>query len=241
MKRFLLKVIKYFTIHKLPTIVSMLLRHLGKDFTLLFNSFGRSKNKVINQGFEFDLKYGLDTENSYLPNLKEVAGRNWIYGLKYEACNPFKVNEILKVIEIPYDQFTFIDLGSGKGRALIVASNFPFKAIIGVEYSEQLIEIAKRNFSLYPESNIICRNVSFVCADVADFNIPEGPIVIFLFNPFGAKVMRKVAENIVNSYLGNHRKFVIIYINSEFSYVWKNQKLFKEIPISNNDKIYLLG
>src|SRR5262245_54030407 len=91
---------------------------------------------------QFDLKYGVDTSGRVVPAESDVVGSNWIHGAKYDAEDATALDEILSELPIRYDHFTFVDLGSGKGRAVLVASRFPFKRVMGVEYSKTLNEIA---------------------------------------------------------------------------------------------------
>src|SRR5579883_1856526 len=62
----------------------------------------------------------------------------------YAASQPSIIRAALRALP-PLEGFTFIDLGCGKGRALIVATEFPFRAICGIEYSDELAAVARRN------------------------------------------------------------------------------------------------
>lgn len=87
---------------------------------------------------------------------------------------------------------TFLDFGSGLGRVVMLASlRFPFRDVIGVEYSDSLCRRARANM----ESAQV-RNVSIVCADARQFDIPPHVTVFFLANPFLGDVLRVVVEKI---------------------------------------------
>lgn len=88
---------------------------------------------------EFDRKYGVNTDGeiggwTYLSDL-DIPSPNWIYGRNYAGIEPERFFAILESMSIPFEEFVFIDFGSGKGRALLMASEYPFKKIIGIEFS----------------------------------------------------------------------------------------------------------
>jgi predicted RNA methylase len=139
---------------------------------------------------------------------------------------------------IRYDKFTFIDLGSGKGRAIMVASSFPFKKIIGVEYSRHLDKIARINLSHYPDVEKQCKDIDLICSDAELFPIPAGPLIVYIYNSFGKQVMNKVVKNILNSYYQDKRQIIVIYFNAEFADVLRNSGSLKEKRISKKNAIY---
>jgi SAM-dependent methyltransferase len=80
---------------------------------------------------------------------------------------------------------TFVDIGAGKGKACLYAAP-SFQRVIGVEFSRELTALADANLR-----RTRFRNVEFVCADAADYDLPEAPTLVFLFNPFGAPVFER--------------------------------------------------
>ena len=67
------------------------------------------------------------------------------YAVRYDPSNPEVVRGLISKLQIDYSRFSFIDFGSGKGRVLLVAAGFPFKEVIGVEFSRELHEVALKN------------------------------------------------------------------------------------------------
>ena len=95
--------------------------------------------------------------------------------------------------------FTFIDLGAGKGRALLMASDYPFQRIMGVEFMPDLCRAAEENIASYSASSNDrqkCQRMEMVCADACDFQFPTEPLVVYLFNPFSEPMFAKVLENL---------------------------------------------
>jgi SAM-dependent methyltransferase len=91
---------------------------------------------------------------------------------------------------------SFVDLGCGKGRPLIVASEFPFRDIIGVELSENLARQARVNASKiaarYPERTPI----RVETGDATAYPLPSGNVVLFMYHAFGPELVRRVVASV---------------------------------------------
>jgi SAM-dependent methyltransferase len=109
--------------------------------------------------------------------------------------------------------FTFVDLGSGKGRTLLMASDHPFRRIVGVELIPALHQIAEENVRLYKSESQKCFALETICADATTFPFPEGPLVVFLFNPFGEAGMRQAVANLEQSLSARPRPVYVLYHN----------------------------
>lgn len=84
----------------------------------------------------------------------------------------------------------FIDIGAGKGRALLVAAERPFGAVVGVEISSALCVDARANVARYG-GGLACRDIRVVEVDAAEWPIPHEATLIYLYNPFhGARLER---------------------------------------------------
>jgi len=112
-----------------------------------------------------------------------------LYNTAYYAISPSTLKNALSRIPVPLSDYTFIDLGCGKGRALLVAAELPFKQIIGVEISAKLCDTARKNVSDDPR-------ISIVEQDAAVFTFPDGPVVAYFYNPFLAPFLKKVLKNL---------------------------------------------
>jgi SAM-dependent methyltransferase len=140
---------------------------------------------------EFDRIHGTDTA-SIVPLWRlDIGSESSKWGTRYQAIDPENLRAGLGLIGLPAERFTFIDLGSGKGRALIIAAELGFKSVIGVEFATELVDIAKRNLSITKREGIVV-----VHGDAAAFEFPRGDLVIFLNNPFKQEIVERVAENI---------------------------------------------
>ena len=134
--------------------------------------------------------------------------------------------------------YTFIDYGSGKGRGLLLASQLPFRRVVGVEYSPILHQIAEHNLHVVRFAKRRSGPVESVCEDAVRFQIPEEPVVLYFFNPFARQIMESVRENLVRSYEGNPRSIVVIYYTPTHSDVWDAVDFLKRHAWSSDYVIY---
>jgi SAM-dependent methyltransferase len=162
---------------------------------------------------EFDRRFGVETATFAKLSDLDIPSPNWVFGTNYAATPPALFEEMLGSLDIRYDDFVFVDYGSGKGRTLLLASRLPFKSVIGVEFSPELHEVAVRNIDSYPKENRACADVRSVLADAARFDPPSDPLVCYFFNPFSPDIMRCVLANIERSLERAPREIVVVYLD----------------------------
>ena len=73
----------------------------------------------------FDSRHGVETGGIIQLNQLQIAGSSWEQGVPYWAIDPGVFTQLLGAFSIQHDNFTFIDYGSGKGRAVLLASEYP--------------------------------------------------------------------------------------------------------------------
>jgi hypothetical protein len=143
----------------------------------------------------------------------QIVGQHAQHGLSHIASDPDQFVAMMAELEIDLRNYTFIDLGSGKGRALMLAAALPFRRLIGVEFSAELHQAAKANFAGLAARGSADPRIQLICDDAAAFAIPLESLVIYLFNPFGSTVVRKVAESTLVSWRQSPRPVHILYMN----------------------------
>ena len=151
----------------------------------------------------FDLEHGTDT-GGIEPLWKfRISSPNRRYGVRYQATDEQELLDALRLIHEKLETFTFIDLGCGKGRTLLVAARLGFKRVIGVEFARELVEIASANLA-----KLAIMNAAVEHADAADFRFPRSDVVLYLYNPFSQEVVRQVVAKLQESC---SRRLYIIY------------------------------
>ena len=165
---------------------------------------------------DFDRECNVDTDGeidgwTHLSDL-DIPSANWICGRNYAPIDPVRFHAVLANLHIQFEDFVFIDFGSGKGRALLLASAYRFKRIVGIEFSPELNLIAQHNIQKYMDRHPPCGSVESVCMDFLDFSLPEEPSVCFFFDPCEDAILTKLLRNIRVSLEGHPRAAYLVYV-----------------------------
>lgn len=110
------------------------------------------------------------------------------------------------------EEYTFIDLGSGKGKSVFVAAELPFRRTIGVEYSAALYQQAQANVHSLRRRTNGCERIEMVHADAAGYVFPPGKLVVYYFNPFGPEVMGCTLRHLEQSLREESRHVVVLLL-----------------------------
>jgi hypothetical protein len=154
----------------------------------------------------FERMYGVDTaEHVYHEDLGlETDDRVW-----HDPSNWTGIRHALRRLRVkPHD--VFADFGSGLGRALVIASTFPFRRVIGVEVSAELNERARANLGR-SRARRRCSEIELVTADCLDWPIPPDLTVAYFYCPFTGKVFEQVIQNLLDSVDRHPRPLRIVY------------------------------
>jgi SAM-dependent methyltransferase len=155
----------------------------------------------------FDRRYGTDTAG-ILPFWRippDLSGRR--FAVRYQPSDELWLTEPLRALKEDWGYFTFVDVGAGKGKAIIVAASFGFKSLIGIEFVPALAKIAKANLE-----KVCIKNAEVVCMDAAAYRFPQANLVVFFYNPFSDEMMRRVIANLREDAIG---RVYVIYANAK--------------------------
>ena len=160
----------------------------------------------------FDRVHGTDTSGfvgaDKLPENESARA----HAVCYAGSQPSVLRVALA--ELPaLESFTFLDLGCGKGRPLLVASEFPFRDILGVELSPSLAKVARRNAVIIAERYPQRTAVRIAVADASRFPLPAGDLVLFLYHPFDAELIAKVVAGVEEALSAERRSIYVVYYN----------------------------
>jgi SAM-dependent methyltransferase len=158
-----------------------------------------------------EARFGVSSEGSIALRGLAIDSENRTLGFSYVPSPGQLVDTLLFNIGEDLGRFSFVDFGSGKGRVLLVASHYPFREVVGVEFSPALHEIAEDNIRKYQSPARRCQNVRSVCADAATFPLPEHNCVLYFNNPFAEPVFARVLGNVQAAHERSHRKLYVLY------------------------------
>jgi hypothetical protein len=117
----------------------------------------------------------------------------------------------------PPEDYTFVDLGAGMGRGMLLAARMPFREVIGVELHPDLAAIAQKNVRTWELSGRARCPMQVVCTDVTEFKFPRNPCLTYLFNPFREPVLKVLLKHIEREFAGRSGQLDLIYANDEFA------------------------
>jgi SAM-dependent methyltransferase len=162
----------------------------------------------------FDQLYGTDTTGPLIPSEVNITGE---HAKQASAYTPISTADFRRMIEdtgLSHEalaHYTFVDVGSGKGRAILLAALYPFNTVIGVELSAVLHLVAEKNAVIFREHAPACPSIELHCEDATTFQFPDDPLVIFFFAPFGEVIMSRVMANIGQTLRHVSRPIYLVY------------------------------
>jgi predicted RNA methylase len=194
--------------------------------TCMTNMWIRAINSLKNKGLKrsiqsllsiledywFDIKYGIDTIHWVELDDLEIKSKNKEKGRRYQPTRVRHFNKLMNTLTFPSNS-VFVDLGSGKGRVILMATKYGFKRVVGVEFSHDLCEKARKNLLLFKKKSRLDVDVDIIKSDVVDYEIKDDENVFFLFSPFGEFVTAEVLKNISISLEKKPRRVWLIYNN----------------------------
>ncbi|HEX5131180.1 MAG TPA: class I SAM-dependent methyltransferase [Candidatus Krumholzibacteria bacterium] len=159
----------------------------------------------------FDRRFASDTagvvENTAL---KDVASPHLAHGIRYEPTFAAPLVQLLRATAVPAHG-TFVDIGCGKGRVLMLAALYGFRKLTGVDYSASLCQTAGRNLNHLRQARALPIDVRIVAADAAEYVFQPDDRVVYLFNPFDDVVLRMVLAHLGQSLAAHPRPVWLIY------------------------------
>jgi len=167
---------------------------------------------IIYHEIRGERKYHIDTiGEDELKSLKE-KGVDISHATMYMPVSYYVLERLLKETIKYGGNKTFLDIGCGKGRAMIVAAKYGFEHISGIDFSKEYCEDAASATRQYSTENAAV-HFSIIHKDAARYNIPKDITTIFMFNPFDEVIMGEVVSNIMKSQEQFPRTIRVLYVN----------------------------
>ena len=160
-------------------------------------------------------KYNVNTIKPVSLEALTIAEGDISKSSPYEALNYYILENLLENFRKLFpSEKSILDIGSGKGRVLVVAAHYGFKNITGVDFARELCAAAKRNINKIKAQ---FRDTTFTiyCKDILNYTIDKSDKVFFLYNPFNNEIMEKLLEKIDRSVKEHSRTIYFIYANPQ--------------------------
>lgn len=178
----------------------------------------RRRQRYGDAGYDWD--HRVNTTSAALGWRDRLLG---VFHSPYQPTEAALFHEMIEALRqqahADFHDFIFIDLGSGKGRTLLMASEYPFRQIVGVELLPALHEAAQENLSKYRSESQKCFALEAICADATEFSFPAEPTVLYLFNPLPESGLRRVIANLEKSLSEHPRMVYVLYHNPLLEHV----------------------
>lgn len=159
---------------------------------------------------EYDWEHHVNTTSGTVGWRERLLG---IFHSPYQPTDAALFQEMMAGLPIDFREFTFVDLGAGKGHTLLMASEYPFRRIVGVEILPELHRAAVQNIRDYRSPAQRCSQIESICADAREYALPQERLVLYLFNPLPTEGLGRVLENLERSVQQVPRVVYVIYHN----------------------------
>jgi SAM-dependent methyltransferase len=193
----------------------------------------------------FDQRHGVDTSGLIGGEELHSGHRNDVFNTAYYGMSPSRFRWIVDYwladdTHAAIGEYTFIDLGCGKGRALMLASEFAFRKVIGVELHPGLAKIARQNLAIWKSANQGLCPMQVIRQDATEFVFPPGPCLLYLFHPFDMPVVKRLIERIETQFAARPGRLDLIYFNPESGDLFDSHPGFEllwrgAVPMSQED------
>ena len=212
------------------------LRFYGRELVDLLRDLTPERRRSRYGEVDFDFEHHVDT--TWANVSLRTRFREWLSGGQYQPSEPELFRKMLEGLPVAAEGFTFVDLGSGKGRTLLLASDYPFRRIVGIELLDELNRIAVQNIAHYRSDRQKCFAIESYAGDARDFEFPAEPMVLYLFNPFPRHVWREVLIKLQHSLMTNPRRAYLIYHNPVQEDILAAQRWLREIQRTHQYVVY---
>ena len=195
---------------------------------------------------DFDWEHHVNTTSGTIGWRERLLG---VFLSPYQPTDPALFSEMMASLAIDFREFTFIDLGSGKGRTLLMASEYGFRRVIGVEILPGLHRAAQENVRAWQKGRAERRQaaslaargaeIECVCGDALECEFPAEPIVLYLFNPISEAGLLGMLANLERSSQEHPGKIYVLYHNPLLEHVLARSRLLKKVGGTHQFAIYV--
>ena len=171
---------------------------------------------MAGEAWWFDASRHIETAGTAALNELTILG-NASDSSSYLPVRPRRARQALRALPInDHSSYTFVDVGSGKGRMLMLAAEYPFRKIVGIEFAAELHDQAIKNIAAYRSHKRTSREIESLCMNALDFPIPDESLVLYFFNPFGLVTMQLFLRRLDRSLERSPRDVLVVTYFQEF-------------------------
>ena len=172
---------------------------------------------AVREARAFDRRYATDTVRRLpVDAMRDVPGELAAHAVHYEASAIPKFRRAMRAVQRTLGarvaEFSFVDVGSGKGLVVMLAARLPFREVVGVEMAPELHETAEHNCVRFRAAQPRLAPIRLVQGDALRCDLPAGDLVVYLYNPFDAVILGRFLERL-EELAADGREILIVYVN----------------------------
>jgi hypothetical protein len=196
-------------------------RGMMGTMTSAAKSLGRKlRRPEIRPSHPFDIQNGVETDGVIPGHDLAVGHKNDRFIAGYAAIPPSRFRGAIEKwrtsgLSHSVGEYAFIDFGCGKGRAVLLASELGFREVVGVELNTQLADLAKANATVWTAAGKAKSPIRIIRGDALELEWPAGPCLVYLYNPFGEQVMRRLTGKMKERFAANPGDLEVLYQKPE--------------------------
>jgi SAM-dependent methyltransferase len=180
----------------------------------------------------FDERFGVDTGGLIGGGELRSGHKNDVFNTAYYGMAPSRFQWVMESwitdeSHTAIENYSFVDIGCGKGRVVLMASEFGFREVMGVELHSGLAAIAEANVAVWTAAARAVCPIRIVRQDATEFAFPEGACLVYLFHPFTAPMMKRLIERIETDFAERPGMLDLIYFNPEAGELFEAHKGFE--------------
>jgi SAM-dependent methyltransferase len=184
---------------------------------------------------DYDWDHRVDTTSATVSWRDRLLGK---FHSPYQPSEPALFHEMMSTLRIDFSEFVFIDIGSGKGRVLLMAADYPFRRIVGVELLPELHRVAQENIAKYKSNMQRCFHVETICGDARDFIFPPEALVLYLFNPLPERGLVQLIRKLEQSLQALPRPVFVLYHSPLLEHVLSQRARLKKVSGTHQYSVY---
>ena len=173
----------------------------------------------------FDVEHGTNTSGLIGSRDLRSGHAHDVHSTAYFGTPPSRLRHAIARWQVEtgtadLGKYTFFDVGCGKGRALLVASVMGFGQVAGVELNAALADTARANLDLWRRTHPDAAPASILTGNATTAPLPPGSLLLYLYNPFAAPVLRELLRRIVENSVAREAPLYVLYLYPEHAKVF---------------------
>lgn len=168
--------------------------------------------RTVDSGF--DARFGTDTNAELTPEEASIPAERRDGATMYLPSMDRDLDAMLAALgwtDVELADTTFIDIGSGKARVVLLGAMRRFREVVGVELSPVLHEIAIANLGIVRRAGALVSPVRLQLGDATELDVPRGPFIAYLYHPFREPIATQVVGRLLASLAKTPRPAAILY------------------------------